>query len=133
MNLDLTPAQAEAWRAFAAYAQTHIAPRAEAFDREERLPGDVVAGLAQQGYLGATLPSRYGGAGMDMLTFGLLNEALGRACAATRALVMVQNMVGQALLQWGSEAQKSRWLPRLARGETIAAIAVTEPEVGSDA
>ena len=133
MNLNLTPAQEEKRRAFAAYARTHIAPRAETFDREERLPNEVLEGLARQGYLGATLPPVYGGAGMDMLTFGLLNEELGRVCAATRALVMVQNMVGQAILRWGSEAQKSRWLPQLASGETIAAIAVTEPEVGSDA
>lgn len=93
----------------------------------------MIEGLAQRGYLGALLPEGVGGAGMDMVTFGLLNEEVGRACSSVRSLLTVHSMVSRALLKWGSREQKERWLPRLASGRTIAAFALTEPEVGSDA
>jgi len=70
---------------------------------------------------------------MDMISFGLLNEELGRGCSSVRSLVMLQNMIAQTILRWGSERQKELWLAKLAAGEAIAAFALTEPEVGSDA
>jgi glutaryl-CoA dehydrogenase (non-decarboxylating) len=88
--------------------------------------------MAQQGYLGAVLPKEVGGAGMDMITFGLLNEEIARGCSSLRSLLTVHSMVARTLLKWGSKEQK-RWLAPLASGAAFAAFALTEPEVGSDA
>jgi alkylation response protein AidB-like acyl-CoA dehydrogenase len=89
--------------------------------------------MAQQGYLSTVLPENYGGLGLDMVTFGLLNEEIGRVCSSTRGLLTVHGMVSYAILRWGTDEQKKHWLPRLASGEIIAAFALTEPDVGSDA
>jgi alkylation response protein AidB-like acyl-CoA dehydrogenase len=118
---------------FRAFVEEEIAPHADQYDQEERIPAGMVTELARRGYLGATLPEAYGGLNMDMITFGLLNEELGRGCSSVRSLVMLQNMIAQAILRWGSDGQKELWLKRMASGEVIAAFALTEPKVGSDA
>lgn len=79
------------------------------------------------------LPEEAGGAGMDLVSFGLLNEELGRGCSSVRSLLTVHSMVCRALFRWGSREQKERWLRPLASGQTVAAFALTEPEAGSDA
>jgi alkylation response protein AidB-like acyl-CoA dehydrogenase len=70
---------------------------------------------------------------MDMITFGLLHEEMGRGCSSIRSLLTVHSMVTHALLRWGSKQQKAFWLPKLATGEIIGAFALSEPNVGSDA
>jgi alkylation response protein AidB-like acyl-CoA dehydrogenase len=67
------------------------------------------------------------------VSFGLLNEELGRGCSSLRSLLTVHSMASHAVLRWGSRAQKKRWLAPLARGEAIGAFALSEPDVGSDA
>ena len=66
------------------------------------------------------------------VTFGLLNEALGRGSSALTGVLTVQAMVSMALLKWGTKEQKGKWLPPLAKGEMIGAFALTEPGAGSD-
>ena len=97
------------------------------------MPREVVGRLAEKGYLGALIPAEYGGTFTDMITFGLLNEELGRGCSSVRSLLTVHGMVQYAILRWGSEALKKHWLPRLATGEAIGAFGLTEPGTGSDA
>lgn len=133
MKFALTPEQEEAKSAFRKFVDKEIAPRAAQFDQEERLPPELIGKIVQQGYWGTILPVASGGAGMDMITYGLLTEEIGRGCASVRNLLGVQDMVAAAVMRWGSEEQKAYWLPRMASGETIAAFAMTEPEVGSDA
>ncbi len=133
MNLALTAAQAGAQAAFRDFAGRAVAPRADEADRDERLPPEVVAALAEGGYLGALCPREAGGGGMDAVTFGLLNEELGRACASARSLITVHSMVAFAVGRWGGARLREAWLPRLARGEVVAAFALTEPGAGSDA
>lgn len=110
-----------------------IVPHADRFDREERIPSQLIVKMARQKYLGALLPQEEGGAGMDLITFGLLNEEIGRGCSSLRSLLTVHSMVAQTILKWGSERQRMHWIPRLACGEAIAAFGLTEPDVGSDA
>jgi glutaryl-CoA dehydrogenase (non-decarboxylating) len=133
VEIELTVEQKEDRVAFRTFVDEEIVPHADRYDQEECIPAELTAKLAQRGYLGATLPEEYGGPGMDMITYGLLCEELGRGYASVQSLVTVQNMVGQAILKWGSEHQKESWLDRLACGEVIAAFALTEPHVGSDA
>ena len=133
MDVELSPQQKEDRAAFRHFARREIAPGADRFDREESFPAELVREMAARKYLGAILPPAWGGAGMDMITYGLLNEEVGGVCSSARSLITVHDMVAYAILKWGSAAQKERWLPRLASGESIAAFAVSEPNVGSDA
>ncbi|MEV4256665.1 acyl-CoA dehydrogenase family protein [Spirillospora sp. NPDC049652] len=129
---DLTGAQRAARAEFAAFADDHLVPYADRWDREEHLPRDVVERLAKAGHLGAAVPARYGGAGLDAVTLGLLHGEAGRACSSVRSLLTVHSMVAHALDRWGTAEQRRHWLPRLADGTTLGAFAVTEPDAGSD-
>jgi len=131
--MELGPAQAAARAEFAAWVAAHVTPHAGAWDRAASTPPEVIRALAATGWLGAVIPREQGGAGMDWVTFGLLNEELGRGCSSLRSLLTVHSMAAYAVLRWGSRAQKERWLGPLARGEAIGAFALSEPEVGSDA
>ena len=122
-------AQAE----FRAFADAAIFPFADQFDRDECVPTALIEQLARRKYLSAIIPEEFGGLGADMITYGLLNEEIGRACSSTRSLLTVQGMVSYAILRWGKPQHKQTWLPRLADGRTIAAFALTEPNIGSDA
>ncbi len=115
------------------FVNERVAPFADEFDRNEKLPDDLIRELGQRGYLGAMVPAEYGGAGMDALSWGLLCEEIGRGSASLVSLLTVHSMVIHALVKWGSDAQRNKWLPLLASGESIGAFGLTEPEVGSDA
>lgn len=118
---------------FRTFIETNIAPNAERYDREERLGPEVFKALANAGYMGATVPARWGGREMGILAFGWLNEELGRACGSARNLHTVHCMVAHAIARWGTQTQKERWLGALADGSVTTAFALTEPETGSDA
>lgn len=133
MKIELTPQQKDAKERFKTFADEEIKPYADRFNREERVPAELIEKLAQNKYLSTVVSEEWGGLGMDMVTFGLLNEEIGRACSSVRSLLTVHGMVSYALLRWGSQQQKETWLPRLATGEAIGAFALTEPNVGSDA
>ncbi len=133
MQIGLTAQQQEDQAAFRAFVNEEIVPQADQYDREECIPSELITKLAQRGYLGAMLPEEYGGRDMDMITYGLLNEELGRGCSSVRGLVTVQNMIAQTILKWGSQHQKELWLDKMSSGDVIAAFALTEPDVGSDA
>ena len=133
MDMDLTARQKEAQEGFRAFMEAEIAPQADRNDREERTPRETIDKMARRGLLGSVVPEEYGGAGMDPLTHGLLCEETGRASASLLSLVTAHGMVCLALLKWGSEAQRKDVLPRLARGESLGAFALSEPAIGSDA
>ena len=118
---------------FRQFVDAHVVPGANAWDRQELMPPEVVRQLANHGYLGAVVPVRKGGAGFDSVEFGLLNEELGRGCSSLRSLLTVHSMVALTVSRWGTEALKTQWLEKLGQGQTIGAFAVTEAEAGSDA
>lgn len=113
------------------FAAAQVKPFAAAWDREEKIPPATLEALARAGYLGASLPPEHGGKGWDIVTFGLLNQALGKASPSLTNVLTVQAMVSMALLKWGSAAQKEKWLPQLSKGEIVGAFALTEPGAGS--
>jgi glutaryl-CoA dehydrogenase (non-decarboxylating) len=129
----LTEQQCRDRAAFRSFVAKEITPHADQWDEIQELPPALVAGLAAQGYLGALVPTRYGGTGMDAVTFGLLNEAIGYGCSSTRSLLTVHAMVTHAIARWGNEAQREALLPGLATGDLVGAFALTEPGAGSDA
>ncbi|MCA9971998.1 MAG: acyl-CoA dehydrogenase family protein [Anaerolineales bacterium] len=128
----LSAQQREAQAAFRAFVDKEVIPNAHCYEQDERIPPEMVARLGAAGYLGAVLPEEYGGQNMDMITYGLLNEELGRGSSSVRGLMMLSNMIGHTLVRWGSEAQKERWLRPIASGEVLASLALTEPAAGTD-
>ncbi|WP_242049242.1 acyl-CoA dehydrogenase family protein [Aulosira sp. FACHB-615] len=133
MKLELSTQQKNAQAEFRAFVNQEICPDAGKWDRQEFTPPELIKKIAQRGFLGAILPQEYGGQAMDMITYGILNEEIGRGCSSIRSLLTVHNMVAHAVCKWGNKSQKEYWLPKLASGEIIAAFALSEPNVGSDA
>lgn len=133
MKLELTPEERAARSEFRAFAAEHVVPHADRWDREQAVPREVIERLAAEGLLGSNIPSDYGGVGRDMITYGLLTEEIGRGCSSLRSLLTVHDMVAHAVERWGSREHKERYLPRLAKGEILGALALSEPNAGSDA
>jgi acyl-CoA dehydrogenase len=116
------------------FANSEVRPRAEDVDRHHRFPRAVIAAAGERDLMGVLIPSRYGGAGLDHLSFTIVIEELARACASTAVIVDVHNSVAcEPILLFGTEDQRRAWLPRLASGEVLGAFALTEPSSGSDA
>lgn len=129
----LTPEQREIRELARDFAEREIAPRAAAWDLRGSFDREVLDGLAELGFLGMLVPQEYGGLGFDVPTYLVALEEIARGDAALALTVAIQNgPVPHVLLEHGSEAQKSRWLPALAAGEKIAGFALSEAEAGSD-
>jgi len=114
------------------FIQKEIDPAA--IDRIASIPDHVIKGLGELGVLGMTIPKEYGGLGMSQYAYCRVVEAISRRCGSTALFVNAHQSIGlKALLLFGTEAQRKRWLPNLARGEALAAFSLTEPNAGSDA
>src|SRR5215207_5311149 len=134
VDLDLTPEQREIQALTREFAAAEIEPHAAAWDREHRFPREAFVKLAELGLMGACVPEEYGGAGADFVSYILVLEELSRADAGVGVTVAVHtSAVTLPLLAFGTEEQRSRFVPPLARGEQLGAFALTEPEAGSDA
>jgi alkylation response protein AidB-like acyl-CoA dehydrogenase len=134
MDFALTPEQ-ELIRASAReLCERELVPHARAWDEAEELPRSLVGVLAAAGFLAAALPEDVGGGGLDSVSYCLLCEELGRADSSVRGIVSVSNgLFGKTVAKWGTEAQRTALLPRLASGEGLGCYALTEPGCGSDA
>lgn len=112
----------------------NVLPHANDWDRNELIPAELITRFAEHGWLGATISEAYGGLGMSQQEYGRLSEITGAACSSLRSLLTVHHdLFAQTLEKWGTDHQKETWLPPLCKGEKIAAFAISEPEVGSDA
>ena len=116
------------------FARQEIEPHASEWDREHRFPRELFAQLAELGLMGACVPEQYGGAGADFVSYILVLEELSRADAGVGVTVAVHTSATTLpILVFGTDEQKSRFVPPLARGEVLGAFALTESEAGSDA
>jgi alkylation response protein AidB-like acyl-CoA dehydrogenase len=114
------------------FCEEHI--DSAAIDRNADIPPEVIAGLARLGVLGMTAPTEYGGRGFSQLGYTKIMEVLGGHDASVAVFVNAHHSIGiRALLLFGTEEQRRRWLPPLVKGEQLAAFALTEPQAGSDA
>lgn len=129
----LSPAQQAVREEFRRFARRHVVPAAAGWDRRGGVPRGILASLRRRRYLGAPLPRGLGGGGLDAIAYGLLTEEIGRGCSSLRSLLTVHDMVATAVARWGGERLRREVLPRLARGEALGALALSEPGVGSDA
>lgn len=123
----------EAREHFRRWVDEHIVPVADQFDEQQETPKSIIQKLADDNLLGALVPKSFGGVEMDVLSWGLLCEEIGRGSASLLSLLTVHSMMIQTLNKWGTAEQKSKWLPQLANGSKIGAFALTEPMIGSDA
>jgi alkylation response protein AidB-like acyl-CoA dehydrogenase len=134
MNLELTEEQRMAQDAVREYAQAEIAPIAREYDEAERFPHEQIKGLGELGLLGMIIPEEYGGAGFDTVSYALALEEISRADSSVAVIVSVTNSVCcYPILSFGTEEQKQKYLIPLARGETLGAFCLSEPQAGSDA
>ena len=116
------------------FTDREIVERSRENARNHHFDLDIVKKIADQGYLGAIVPQQYGGAGLDYLSYGLIVEEIGRGDSSVRTVISVQtSLVCSAILKWGTEEQKQRYLPRLCSGEWLGCFGLTEPDTGSDA
>lgn len=115
------------------YAQSKLQPRILQANREQYFDPEIMKELGALGLLGATLPTEYGGAGVNYVSYGLIAREIERVDSGYRSAMSVQSsLVMHPIFAYGSEEQKQKYLPRLARGELIGCFGLTEPDVGSD-
>jgi len=133
MNFDLSEEQKTILELVEEVSEKEIAPAADQVAEKGEFPQKNVEKLASLDLFGITIPQEYGGLGMNYLTWTLVAERISRACATTGLIFGANLLCTFPLLNFGSEAQKKKYLPPLARGEALGAFALTEPEAGSDA
>ena len=116
-----------------AYAEEKLSPRVVTAYREERFDREIVTEMGALGLLGATLPEEYGGSGMGDVAYGLIAREIERVDSGYRSMMSVQSsLVMYPIYAFGSEAQRRKYLPKLATGEILGCFGLTEPDHGSD-
>ena len=134
MNFELSADQREIQALAHDFGKAEIDPNAADWDRAHAFPRELIAKLAELGFMGVCIPEEYGGAGADFLSYILVLEELSRADAGVGVTVAVHtSAVTLPILTFGTDEQRSRFVPPLARGEAVGAFALTEPGAGSDA
>ena len=134
MDFELTQDQREIQGLARDFARAEIDPHAAAWDRDHKFPRTLFGKLAELGLMGTCVPDEYGGAGADFLSYILVLEELSRADAGVGVTVAVHTSAATLpILAFGTDEQRSRFVPPLARGEHLGAFALTEAEAGSDA
>jgi alkylation response protein AidB-like acyl-CoA dehydrogenase len=134
VDFELTPDQRDIQAVARDFAAAEIEPHASQWDREHHFPKEVFGKLAELGLMGVCVPEEYGGAGADFLSYILVLEEISRADAGVGVTVGVHtSAVTLPILSFGTDEQRARFVPPLARGELIGAFALTETEAGSDA
>jgi glutaryl-CoA dehydrogenase len=130
---ELTPDERMVQATARGYAQDRLFPRVLTAFREERFDREIMTEMGALGLLGATLPEEYGGAGLGQVAYGLIAREIERVDSGYRSVLSVQSsLVMQPIYAYGSEAQRRKYLARLATGEIVGCFGLTEPDHGSD-
>src|SRR6476619_804733 len=134
MNFELSDEQRLLRDTVREFALQEVKPVAEELDRTKAFPYEIVEKLGGLGLMGIPFPQEYGGGGADTLSYVLAVEELARIDSSVCITMAAHTSLGtMPIYLWGSEEQKSEWLPRLCSGERLASFGLTEPEAGSDA
>jgi butyryl-CoA dehydrogenase len=134
MDFEPTDEQLLIQKAARDFAIREVEPKAKELDKSGRFPHEIVAQLAELGFLGMMVPTEYGGAGLDCVTYVLAMEEISAACASCGVIMSVNNsLFCDPLLAFGSEEQKRRYLAPAASGQRLGCFGLTEPMSGSDA
>src|ERR1700728_2031557 len=114
------------------FVDKEIIPHAQALEHADEYPADIVAGMREMGLVGLTIPEEYGGLGESLLTYALVVEQIARGWMSVSGIINTHFIVAYMIAQHGTEEQKQRLLPKIATGETRAALSMSEPGLGSD-
>jgi butyryl-CoA dehydrogenase len=134
MEFDLTEEQRLVRDTARDFAAREIAPKAAEIDKSGRWPAEIVAKMAELGFLGVAIPTEHGGAGLDALTYALVMEEISAACASSGVIMSVNNsLFCDPIYKFGSDAQKKEVLTACASGKKLGCFGLTEPMSGSDA
>jgi butyryl-CoA dehydrogenase len=134
MNFEPTAEQKLFQKTIREFCEKELKPIASKIDQEEYFPWDLYKKMGQMGLMGMTVPQKYGGAGIDRVSYMIALEEISRVCGSTGITVEAHNSLGVGhIYEKGNDAQRKKYLPRLLNGDGIAAWALTEPNAGSDA
>ena len=134
MNFNLNKTQELFRQMIREFAEKEVKPLAAEIDEQERFPQETVDKMAPLGIFGIPVPKKYGGAGGDNLMYSIAVEELSRCCATTGVIVSAHtSLCLSPILQFGTEEQKMKYIPKLASGQWIGAFGLTEPNAGTDA
>src|SRR5271154_5540950 len=134
MNFDLSEEQELIKQTARDFATREIEPKAAELDRTARWPREIVERMGELGFLGIAVPTEYGGAGLDNVSYSLVCEEVSRACASCGVIMSVNNsLFCDPLYKFGTDAQKKNVLTPCARGDKLGCFGLTEPMSGSDA
>ena len=114
------------------FAEKEIAPTAVEDDKEKKFRKELLLKMGELGFFGTMVPEKYGGNDLGYLAMVLITEEVARAHSAVRVAINMQIGPALALLQFGTEEQKQKWIPPIVRGESVGCFAITEPDAGSD-
>lgn len=118
----------------AKFSDSEVAPLAASIDKNGEMPKDLIKKLGENGFLGSYVPEEYGGAGMDYLSYAMIVEEMSRNCGSTGVFVSAHtSLCVWPILEFGTEEQKKKYLPKLASGENIGCFCLSEPNAGTDA
>ena len=133
MKLELNDQQKMIQKMVQEFAEKEVGPIAAELDETGEFPTKTLEKMAKLGLLGIFIPNEYGGAGLDTISYATVIEEISRKCASTGVIASVHNsLVSYPIMKYGTEEQKKKYLPILAKGEKIGAFAGTEPNAGSD-
>jgi len=133
MQLELNEQQKMIQKMVKEFAEKEVAPIAAELDEKEEYPTKTLEKMSKLGLLGIIIPQEYGGAGLDTISYEIVVEEISRKCASTGVVTSVHNsLTAWPIMKYGTEEQKKKYLPILAKGEKIGAFAGTEPNAGSD-
>ncbi|MET1124802.1 MAG: acyl-CoA dehydrogenase family protein, partial [Archaeoglobaceae archaeon] len=132
MNFELSEEQRLLRKAVREFAEKEIMPYGKEYDEKKEYPWEILRRAAKLGFVAADLPEEYGGVGMDYLSCAIIAEELCRADSGIGSAIMTASLGCPMVKYFGSEEQKEKYLPKVARGEAVSAIAITEPDCGSD-
>lgn len=133
MNFDLNEDQAAVLEAVKEFCQEDLCPKAEEVNARGEFPWESVKALGELDLMGIPVDEKYGGLGMDFLTWAAVGEELSRSCTTTGAVYGAHMLAEYPIMLFGNDEQKEKFLAPLARGEKIGAFGLTEPNAGSDA
>lgn len=134
MDFTLTKSQELFKQMITAFAENEVKPLAAEIDEEERFPVETVEKMSKAGLMGIVIPTQYGGAGGDQIMYTMAVEELSKVCGTTGVILSAHTSLGVApILEFGTEEQKQKYLPKMASGEWIGAFGLTEPNAGTDA
>jgi butyryl-CoA dehydrogenase len=134
MRFELTEDQKMIQQMVREFAEKEVAPLAAQIDAEARYPEETIKKMAELNLMGMMVPEKYGGAGVDTVSYALAMEEIAKACASTSTIMSVNNsLVCDPLLKNGTEEQKQKYLVPLAKGKLLGCFGLSEPNAGSDA